>query len=779
MSEIKIPYIERFENENDKPSFNDKKSRAVIIRGDSGTGKTTFVKDKLSKIIDSSKNREYIIVMLNIIDDDITPSVFFDLLSFLLWNGNIFDSDLIINIDKNDSLNKFVKSKRRHKKFSKALYYSIQTSISMIPSYGAVISSNIEKYNSTNYNNNFDKNEILRKYLKKISRKKKIIISIDNYQFMLPQIRLQFESMLGSIGKNITLISIYRIDKSAHIQLPICFTDNRITIELDNFNSEKTNDLFYKLYSKNIFIDKVAKDCYLKTKGNLKEIELYIRKNHNAILNGTLRIGETNSLKNELKRLPDIQRYIIMLSTMFPSGVKIEYLFRFINSMYIMDNSSLIVELNKLVTLGYVIINSKNHDLLKPSHDRIGINFDKSIQDEEFIELYTSVEKTIEELIVQKTYRQDYSYLLHCLIGVSSFTDLQRNINYLVELICLEYNNCSYYYIVDILSKVKEIITYLPETTVLQVLDACQKSAEFSLGLEFYYKVKNNSNFENDYSIFAIKYLTQTYDFEQALTLLKDIPVTNESILYKLNILQHQGNDKRAQKIVYDLLFNNPIKDKWFYIILRNTAHYFNYKDAENNLNECLKYFEKNGSVFEIATIYNNLAVVQIWNGKSTFPKAKTNLKKSINKHTSINSNEIFEPYWNYSVLLFCEKNYSDALKYVKQSLEELPHKLELDIISIKINKWIFEYSLDLIELNELYKSIKSIFEKPIINKDPWVKFIVQYNLYNIETAINGFSHIEYDDYYLKKQALYTGFEVFNEVKDIKIVLSLSPNWRY
>lgn len=779
MSEITIPYIERFENENDIISFIDKKSKTIIVKGDSGTGKTTFVKNKLTKIIDSSQNKDYLIVMLNIVDDNVTPSVFFDLLSFLLWNGNVFDSDLTINISKSDSLSKFIKNKRKQKNFSKALFYSIQSAISMIPSYGAMISSNIEKYDSARYNNDFDKNEILRKYFKKISKRKKIIIIVDNYQFMLPQIRLQFESMLGSIEKNLTLISVYRIEKAAHVQFPICFTDNRTSIELNNFELENIKELFYELYDNNSFIDDISKDCYLKTKGNLKEVELYIRKNNNAILNGSLHIGKTSSLKNELKQLPDIQRYIVLLSTMFPSGVKIEYLFRFINSMYITDKSSLNIELNKLITLGYVIINSKNHNILKPSHDRIGINFDKSIQDEDFIEFYTSVEKTLEELIVQKTYKQDYSYLLHCLIGVSSFADLQRNINYLVELICLEYNNCSYYYIVDVLSKVKEIITYLPETTVFQVLDSCQKSSEFSLGLEFYNKIKNNSNYKNDYSIFAIKYLTQTYDFEQALTLFKDIPITNETTLYKLNILQHQGNDKAAQEIIFDLLLNNPIKDKWFYIILRNSAHYFNYEDAEDNLNECLNYFERNGSVFEIATIYNNLSVIQIWNGKKSFSKAKSNIKKSINKHASINSNEIFEPYWNYSVLLFCEKNYSDALNFLNQSLEELPHRLELDIISININKWIFEYSLNSIELKELYDNIKSVYKKPIINKDPWIKFIIQYNLYNIEKAINGFSDIEYDNYYLKKQILYTGFEVFDEVKGIKIVLSLSPNWRY
>lgn len=777
MSNIVIPYIERSEDVTNKLLIsNGQTSKSIIIRGDSGTGKTTFIKNKLASIINSTERDDYLIVMLNIVDDNVTPSVFIDILSFLLWNGNIHDAELSININKKDSLFRFIKSKRKHKKLSKALFYSIQSAISLIPSYGAMLSSTMEKISPINYD--FDKNEILRKFFKKISKKRKIIIVVDNYQFMLPQIRIAFESMLSGIEKNLTLISIYRVGSQTNIQFPICFSGNRKVVELNNFNLDGTRQIINKLYKGNSFIDKIVEDCFSKTQGNLKEIELYIRKNNNAILNNSLHIETTDTLKNSLKQLPDIQRYIVLLSTLFPSGIKLEYLFKFINKMYITDKFSLDIELRKLITLGYVIINSKNKNLLKPSHDRIGIKFDKIQNDEDFIELYRSVEETLEELIAEKTYKQDYAYLLHCLIGVSTFNDLQRNINYLVELISLEYNNCSYFYIVDILSNVKEIINYLPETTIFQILDSCQKSSEFSLGLEFYNQIKQNPDFYNDYSLFAIKYLTQTYDFEQALNLINNKDATNENTLYKLNILQHQGDDDSAKEIIKDLL-NNPIKDKWYYIILRNSAHYFNYKDADENLNECLKYFEKNGSTFDLATIYNNLSVIEIWNGKKTFSKAKSNIKKSINKHRSINSNEIFEPYWNYSVLLFCEKDYNGALNFLNSSLDELPHKLELDVIAITLNKWIIEYSLDKMSLEKLYENVKSIYDKPIINKDPWIKFQVYYNLHFIEKAFKGTSQIKFDDYYVKKQNDFTGFEVFVKIKGIKFSLSLSPNWRY
>ncbi len=779
MRDFVLPHIFREEEKNLQVALRtDSNSKSIIIYGNSGTGKTSIISDEICKLIKSEKQKDYLILSINIVDDNITPSYFFELLIFLLWNGNIHDCNSLINIERKDSFSKFLKSKIKHKKISKALFYSVQTAVSMIPTYGAQISNFMNNVNTINYSYSIDKSDLLQKYLKKISKKKKVIFLIDNYQFMLPNIRLQFESIIEMCNKNLLLVSIFRTDDSFVSHPPLCFSSNRVEIGLSNFSFEQTKEIIYKLYGESNFHKRVAEDCYSKTSGNPKEIELYIRRNKNAILNKSLQIGKTDTLKNTLYNLPDIQRFLVILSTLFPAGIKIDYLYSFVSKQYITDESSLEIELRKLITLGYVIINSKNHNLLKPSHDKIGININKIRNDEDFIELYKCVEETLEELILLKNRDKDYIYLLHCLIGVCGFKDLQRNINYLVDLISIEYNNCAYYYITEIISQEKEIITFLPKTSINQLLDSCQKCSEFSFGLEICDQFSNDGEHDNKYAIYAIKFLTQMYDFEQALSLIDNTYNSNETLVYKLNILQHQGKDDEAK-----LLINQSIdtinKDKWYYIMLRNSAHYFPYDKAEENLNNCLEYFKKYGTTFEIATVYNNLSVIQIWNGKKTFSTAKTNLKKSISKHNSINSNEIFEPYCNYSVLLFLEKNYADSLTYASLALEELPHRLELDVIILSINKLIIEYVNNLIPLSKLYEELTNYYDRPIINKDPWVKFQVAFNLYNIELAYKGKTDIEFDEYFVNKQKKCTGFEVFTKIENMNISLSLSPNWRY
>lgn len=787
MNNNSLIHIDRNEDIEFEKAFNqnDSISKSIIIYGDSGTGKTSIAKEYISKIIASNEKDEYLIASINLIDDDITPSVFFELLIFILWNGEIHSPEDTINISKQDSFRKFLSSKRKYKKLSKVLFYSVQTLISTIPTYGAQVSDFMGNVHTSNASFEISKTELLQKYLSKISKKKRVILLVDNYQFMLPQIRFLLESMIGSINKNLTLISIFRVGEFVEFQDPICFNRNKHKIHTKNFDEKQTLQIINNTFGISPFIERVAHDCFQKTKGNAKEIDLYIKRNKNAIKNGTLKIGNTLTLKDTLSELPDIQRFIILLSTLFPSGIKIEYIYNFINKNYIANEYDVELELGKLITLGYIVINSVNNNILKPAHDRIGVSLSKICSDEDFIEFYHSIEATLEELIIRKTNDSDYIYLLHCLIGICSFKDLQKNINFLIELIAVEYNNCSYFYVTEIISQIKEIISYLPETSVIQLLDSCQKSSEFSLGLSIYSIWKrSNKDLADKTSLYAIKFLTQLYDFDQAYSLLSEIEDSNEKLLYELNILQHQGKDALAATKIQQLL-DDPMleKDKFFYIILRNSAHLCSYKEAEYNLKECIKFFNTHGTLFERATIYNNISVIQIWNGIETYSEAKNNLKKSINIHQSIQSNEIFEPYCNLSVLLFMEGKYTDALRYANLALEELPHRLEMDVIILNINKMIIEVALGKTDLNTLYQELKNYCTKPVAFKDPWIMFQISYNLYNIEKAMDGFSTTEYSDYYIDKCHMYTGFEVLTKINidglDIPISLSLSPNWRY
>lgn len=92
--------------------------------------------------------------------------------------------------------------------------------------------------------------------------------------------------------------------------------------------------------------------------------------------------------------------------------------------------------------------------------------------------------------------------------------------------------------------------------------------------------------------------MTQLYHFDIALKEVELLPESNETLMYKLIILEHIGKEAEISKLLNSLIQNrNKVLDKWYYIILRNTAHFFLYEQAYHNLQKCLDYFSKCGTV--------------------------------------------------------------------------------------------------------------------------------------------------------------------------------------
>ena len=191
--------------------------------------------------------------------------------------------------------------------------------------------------------------------------------------------------------------------------------------------------------------------------------------------------------------------------------------------------------------------------------------------------------------------------------------------------------------------------------------------------------------------LFYIKFLIQTYEFEDALEELKNIPNSSLKLLCQTNALQHLGLDIEVEKLLSKEL-PKCNHDENYYIILRNTAHFYDYDTARKNLLLALNYFKNNRHTsFAVATIQNNLSVIDIW--KEKYEEADQFLKSAIKTLEQLNSNEVFEPYCNKSILYLMWQKYSVAIKYAYDALKHCPKTLTLDIIMLNINIKIFNIS--------------------------------------------------------------------------------------
>lgn len=766
--------------------FNSSKSASITIHGDSGTGKTHLVTRTLLSGFEIENST---IIYINLQDDILTTTAFWDIVLFTTWN-EVCDKVTPLKIDKKNSFHSFLQKKINGKNLAKILFKSISNVVMTIPVYSAQISiQGISAENEKNMDNKseIEKSQIVFDYFRYITKKGKLIIAIDNYQFMNHTIQHFFETSINHINKNVYFINIQRTNQ-VQVRHPLAFENNYYEQELKSISKENLSQYVLEpLFGNSMFYDELLEDCFRKTQGNLEEIELYIKSNSKNIENGILKKDVTMDIKGTLNKLPPIQREIVLLAALFPSGIKVEYVTSLIRRLFYLEDETLEKELKKIITLGYVMLNSARNDLLKPTHDKINLSLETLNSNEDFFEFYNIVENGLEEIIERKKEDSDYLYLLHCYIGICDTKRLLNRIEFLENLIELKHNESSFLYLVELSNEYLNIdynvILNLESRSLQLLLDACQKTCSFDVSQEILSLLCKFNKMNDKFALYSIKVKTQLYQFDKALDEIKKLPENNETILYKLIILEHLNYRDEIIEILKKFSKNdNIIQDKWYHIILRNTAHFYNYNTAYSRLNEALIYFKKCDSIFEMATVYNNLSVIQIWNGSESFKEANRNIKKAIALFKQIGSNEIFEPYYNKGVLCYLKGKIEKALEYFQASLEFVPKVLEMDVHLLKISIMICECSLCRTSINLLEKFLHESLNVEEILHDPWVRFQIEYNLKNIEEFRYGYSKLAPQKEYIneKKNTSLTIFTNLNfRHKKIPICLSLSPNWRY
>ena len=75
-----------------------------------------------------------------------------------------------------------------------------------------------------------------------------------------------------------------------------------------------------------------------------------------------LKKNRTKSLENALDSLPQIQRDLVLLATLFPAGIRLEYVTALMKRYFYLKDDVLNEELKKIITLGYVMLNSTRKD---------------------------------------------------------------------------------------------------------------------------------------------------------------------------------------------------------------------------------------------------------------------------------------------------------------------------------------------------------------------------------------------------------------------------------
>ncbi len=748
----------------------------LVIEGNSGTGKTYFAKHLIHSIYE--ENNEITSIYIDLNSDEFTTLLFAESLIYTAWEQQELDFNHLLNINKKKTFFHFLKNSNLKRRAIESIVNVVSNSVELLPSFGKPLKGLFPKNLFTKNRNDPTPDVMITlcKYLEFITKENNAYLIIDNYQFLPIHTKTLFESHVSKIHHSLNLVIINRTDTiSEKLGVKSLFIKDHSILRFESFCLKEVQQLVsMSLDLKQNEIEIFSKFCFEKTKGNLKEIELLLKTYRDPTKKENI-----FDIKETISFLPYIKKYLVTIVSLFPAGMKKQYVFEFLK--YILDgNDQTVIEetINDLIKIGYIIVNSKNGQLIKPAHEKIITSSQKGLSDSEIVQIRQDLMCVMEDILNRGTTLRDYSYLLHCFVGIFTVEQYKNKLNYVIRLFDIQYKNNMYHYIVMIFKEYKEIITLLPEISIFQMLDSFQKTSEIYLGLEAISLIKDLEVSKKDkISLYKVKYLTQSYNFQEALEIINELnPENEEVLLYKLNIYQHLCMDNEAKIIIRGL---NYQQSDSYHVILRNSAHYFNYEDAVRNLKKVYNYFNQKNFIFGKSSAINNLAVVHIWKGNLI--EAEELLNKSIDLFNQINSNEVFEPLCNMAALCVLNKNYTKARSYVDMAITAYPKSLLFDQIMLSNNLLTIQLALKEIELQEMRRELIHLYNSATTIGDPWLRFQVCYNLLSIENKLNIENSYDISGYLLKKleNKEETGMEVIINVNEINLLFSLSPHWRY
>ncbi|MBQ7139869.1 MAG: hypothetical protein IJO32_00010 [Bacilli bacterium] len=744
-----------------------KDSAEIIISGNDYASKTYLLKEIL---LDLKKNFDVFSFYLENKKDIFSNSNFLHYLLLVFYSYSPECS--INNITDDYSLKKYIKKTRVLNHISKQLLRNINVAGAHVTGTAPNIINDSEYAVDYTSQNGFDLMNYIIKYLYRISKKKKIVICIDNFDYDEKSIvNIFLIELLNKLKRNLFLI----ISPSESFSGNYIFKLNPIVEKLDCFSE---NQIIKILNSKYHFNEKetiqIANWIASKTNGVIIDTINVINENNEAFIDNKINNFKIQNISEMVNSLDSIQKNLIFISNIFPNGLSKKLLYNYFSNYESIDELTLDNEINELIKRDIMFFNGENGDSLKLLNKAYGKNLNMIISSDHTIEYLQSIKMFISNCLEEQNMQNyEYSYLLHCIIFLYKSNELENNIDKFIKLINLEYSFMSYHYISNIYEKIYQIIHIIPMNIIIKILDSFQKCSEFEKGLSLIQKLKSINVNNDQLKIYEAKYLTQLYEYDAALKIIDEIKDKNGEYYYtKLNILQQQFDKSAVLDILNEVrLLDN--KDKWYYIILRNTTHYFNFETAYNNLKESMNYFDK--YKFEKATILNNMGIILL--GNNNILESKKCFDESINILKQLNSNEIFEPYCNRAIYYLLSNEEKQCIQDIKNAKKYVPLSLKMDHILIDINSYIIKLFFKKISLPDVIFFLTQLLENQIADK--WTEFLIKYNLSNLSNKklFDDKFKLELDD------KSVTHFEIFIDVEidntKYNLLLGLSPNWRY
>jgi tetratricopeptide (TPR) repeat protein len=659
--------------------------RALIVRGDSGTGKTFFARELMDRLGEAESDALFLFI--DIANDEYQSArTIASLLKLSLVAGPMTGTSRI-SVPENLTLARYRRQTRqrgRGRGLLRAVAQAIGAAVGLGTAVSAVLSNNGGQGGPL-------VEDELAAYFSWVAKRAGLVLAIDNIQFLNLDVRLTIESVLQRVDRGIRLLAVDRtVTGISELEPPLrCFADAQLEVDLTNLTLGETKELVAGALGEEVeAVGPLAEDIFVKSEGLPKDVEYCLRRYVLELGRGAP-AGAIEGLLATIDRLPLIHRQFLVIAALLDGGVKRAIARGTVSRLVsAYDTHQLDDVVDDLVARDYLRLNSESGDRLRPGHERI-VTAIRDLADDE---LQEEVRRSlIEELaIALEAPSGDESeiYLLHCLVGLQTARELARNVHQISRLIQSAHRQDQFSYLVAISDELHDILPLLPEHVLNDLLDAMQKSSSFDRGLQIVQRLDSSGvPGMAERRIYRLKYLTQAYRYDEALALSEEVGPEEWGAVYRINAFMSLDRDDEALELA-DANLSAKMSECQA-ILRRNTITLYDVETALRHLDEAYRFFEPEESAFRLATIDTNRSLVYLH--AKRFGDALRCLDRAVAGMHRARSAEIYQAQLNLGIRAALLGDHVSALEALTEAAVHVPRALLLDQVKIETSRLVVE----------------------------------------------------------------------------------------
>lgn len=681
------------------PAHDAREGRVLVVHGDSGTGKTFFVREIMRRVSDARPDG--LSLYVDVANDEYQSSrTIAALLKLSLVAGPRTGSSMI-SVPDQLSLERF-RRRAGHRGFGRGFLRALAHAVGGAFGLGTAVSAALQD----GPGRTAQVEDELATYLAWVAKRAEVFVTIDNVQFLNLDVRLTIESILQRVGTNVRLVAVDRtVGGASELDPPLrCFADNRVDVHLPALSESEIEQIVASAIGEHAESGRrLAEDIFVKTGGLAKDVEFCLRQYALELGRGA-RVGAIEGLLSTVDRLPLIHRQFLIIAALLDGGVKTAIARGTVRRLAAVDAPRLDHVVDELVSRDYLRLNSETGDRLRPGHERIVIAIRDLAGDDLHEEVRRSLIAELADALEAPDADESETYLLHCLVGLQTAQELTRNIHYISRLIQSQHRQDQFSYLVAIADELHDVLPLLPEHVLDDLLDAMQKSSAFEKGLQVV-RLLDAKDVPGTAGrrIHRLKYLTQAYRYDDALALSEELGEDEWAGVYRINALLALDRVAEARAIA-DTQLTQELSECQA-VLRRNTITLFDGDMALRHLDEAYAYFEREQSDFRLATVDTNRSVVYL--GMARYGDALRCLERAVDRMQYVSSREVFQAHINLAVRSALLGDHAAAVETLDEAALFVPRALLFDQVKIAMNRAVIACAAGAIGVEECERCLE------------------------------------------------------------------------